>query len=64
MIIKFGFKLNKYNNRFLIVSNSKTIESSWYVQGGHFNNSFNFKFPLRLYKIVELEKNNFQFQTS
>lgn len=55
MIIKFGFELNKYNNQFLIVSNSKTIGSCWCVQGGHFNNSFNFKFPPRLYKIIEWE---------
>lgn len=55
MKIYFGFvKYYDYKHiKYRITSNSKTIESKWVVCGGHFKHHFDFKFPMRLYKLID-----------
>lgn len=55
MKIYFGFRKDPFgiSNNCQIISNSKTIENRWYLNGGEFSHDENFKFPIRLYKIID-----------
>jgi hypothetical protein len=61
MKIEFGFKdeSDECGEFYRIISNSKTITSEWYIGGGHFKKRSGFKFPMRLYKSIDWDLNNF-----